>query len=65
MTPTVARPAPAQSEHLAEQVAERPLVTLDEARDRRVIRPLLGSDHATRDVLDTGALNRPRRPGCS
>jgi hypothetical protein len=32
----------------------------DEARDRRVIRPLLRGDHPKRDVLDARPLDLPR-----
>ena len=41
----------AQRQHLAEQAGDRLLVTLDEPRDRRVIRPLLRRQHPERDVL--------------
>ena len=51
----------AQREDLAEQAAEGALVTLDEPRDRRVIGLLLRGDDAAGDVLDAGALDRPRR----
>jgi hypothetical protein len=37
-------------------------VALDETRDGRVIRLVLGRDHAVGDVLDARALDRPRRP---
>ena len=52
----------AQLQHLAEQLAQRPLVALAEARDRRVIRRLVGRDHAHRDVLMAAPLDPPRRP---
>ena len=52
----------AQLEHLAEQLAQRRLVALAKARDRRVIRRLVGRDHAHRDVLMAAPLDPPRRP---
>jgi hypothetical protein len=52
----------AQPEDLAEQVGQRPLVTLTETRDRRVIRRLVGGDDPHRDVLDAAPLDPPRRP---
>jgi site-specific DNA recombinase len=51
----------AERQDLAEQIAQRPLVALDEPRDRGVIGPLVSGDHAARDVFDTGALDRPRK----
>jgi hypothetical protein len=36
-------------------------MALQEASDRRVIRPLLRRDHPKRDVLDAGSLDHPRR----
>ena len=63
ITPTLASPLRAHSvEHLAEQAGDRLLVALDEPRDRRVIRPLLGRQHPKRDVLLAGALDHPRGP---
>jgi hypothetical protein len=37
-------------------------VALDDARDRRVIGPLVSGDHRARDVLNTGTLDRARGP---
>jgi hypothetical protein len=51
----------AQRQHLAEQAGQRALVTLDEPRDRRVIRPLLDRDHPIGDVLHAGPLDPARR----
>jgi hypothetical protein len=52
-------------QHKARTSPNRPasalLVTLDEPSDRRVIRPLLRRDHPKRDILLTGAFDRPRR----
>jgi len=50
----------AEQQHLTEQPGQRGLVTLDEPRDRRVIRALLGRHDAKGDVLDAGALDDPR-----
>jgi hypothetical protein len=52
----------AELEDLAEQIAERDLVTLAEPSDRRVIRRLVGGDDAKGDVLDTALLDAPRGP---
>jgi transposase len=52
----------AQRKHLAEETGNRVLVTLDEPRDRRVIRSLLRRQHPERDVLLTATLDLPRRP---
>ena len=54
--------ARAQRQHLAEQAGDRLLMTLDEPRDRRVIRALLGRQHPEGDVLLAGALDHPRGP---
>ena len=51
----------AERQHLAEQVGQRRLVALAEARDRRVIGPLVRADHAERDVLHAAPLDPPRR----
>jgi hypothetical protein len=53
--------ARAQQQDLTEQPGQRGLVALDEPRDRRVIRTLLRSDHAKRNVLHARALDDPRR----
>ena len=50
----------AEREHLAEQVGQGVLVTLAKARDRGVIRSLVGGDHAVGDILNTLALDHPR-----
>jgi hypothetical protein len=50
----------AEREHLTEQPGQRRLVALAEARDRRVIRALVGADHARGDVLDTAAFDAAR-----
>jgi hypothetical protein len=50
-----------QGEDLAEQRAERALVTQDEARDRGVIGPLMPGDHAARDVFRARAHDRADR----
>src|SRR4051794_37102363 len=52
----------AEREYLTEQPRQRALVALTEARDRRVIRALVGADHPRGDVLDAAALDAPRRP---
>jgi hypothetical protein len=52
----------AHRQHLAEQLAQRALVALTKARDGRVIGRLIGADHPRGDVLDTAALDPPRRP---
>jgi hypothetical protein len=52
----------ADREHVAEDAGERVLVTLNEPRDRRVIRSLVHSDHAEGDVLQTLALYHARGP---
>ena len=54
--------ARAQRQHLAEQAGDRVLVALEEPRQRRVIRALLGRQHPERDVLLAGALDHPRGP---
>jgi hypothetical protein len=59
ITPTVARPASAHGQHLAEQVGQRALVALDEPRDGGVIRLLVGGDHPAGHVLHPSALHRP------
>ena len=51
----------AQPQHLPEQLAQRPLVTDPEARDRGVIGRLVGGDHPERDVLAAAPLDPPRR----
>ena len=51
----------AEREHLAEQLGQRALVALTEARDRRVIRALVGADHPRGDILDAAPLDPPRR----
>ena len=53
--------ARAERQHLAEQIGDRRLVTDPEARRRRVIRRLVGSDHTKRDIVVAAALDRPRR----
>jgi len=50
--------ARAQREHLTEQTGDRLLVALDEPRERRVVRALLGSQHTKRDVFLAGTLNQ-------
>jgi hypothetical protein len=52
----------AELQHVAEQLAQRALVALAEARDRRVIRGLVRGDHPHRDVLVAAPLDPPRRP---
>jgi quercetin dioxygenase-like cupin family protein len=52
----------AQFQHVAEQRAQRPLVALAKARDRRVIRRLVGREDADRDVLMAAPLDPPRGP---
>jgi hypothetical protein len=52
----------AERQHLTEQLSQRGLVALAEARDRRVIRPLVGADDPRGDVLDAAPLDPPRRP---
>jgi hypothetical protein len=54
--------ARAECQHLAEQAGDRVRVALDEPRQRRVIRALLGRQHPERDVLLTSALDHPRGP---
>jgi hypothetical protein len=54
--------ARAERQDLAEQPGDRRLVADAEARDRGVIRRLVGADHAKRDVVMAAALNRPRGP---
>jgi hypothetical protein len=49
-----------QPEHLAEQLAQRPLVPADEARDRRVIGNQVAADHPVGHVLATVTLDHPR-----
>ena len=51
----------AQPQHLPEQLAQRALVADPEARDRGVIRRLVGGDHPERDVLAAAPLDPPRR----
>ena len=51
----------AQRKHLAEEASDRLLVTLDEPRDRRVIRSLLRRQHAERNILFARPLDLPRR----
>lgn len=53
--------ASAQRQNLSEQAADRGLVMRPEARDRCVIRRLVGRDHAEGDVLAAVALDRARR----
>src|ERR1035437_6484064 len=52
---------PAQPKHRAEQLGQRVLMAGTEARDRRVIGLLLGSDHPVGDILHALALDPPRR----
>ena len=52
--------ARAQREHLAEQPGDRLLVALDEPRQRRVIRALLGRQHPEGDVFDAQARSMTR-----
>jgi len=47
----------AEPEHVTEQARDRVLMSLPEARDRRVIRHLAGRDHAVGDVLDARSLD--------
>jgi hypothetical protein len=54
-----ARPG-AEQQHLAEQAPQRPLVALDEPRDRCVVGPLLRRQHPEGDVLDARPLDNPR-----
>jgi hypothetical protein len=50
--PDLGQPGPrAQAEHRAEQPGQRPLVTLDEPGDRRVIGLGVRGDHAVGDAL--------------
>jgi hypothetical protein len=49
--------ARAEREHFAEQVGDRVLVALEEPRERRVIRALLGGQHPKGDVFLAGALD--------
>jgi hypothetical protein len=58
----LASTARAQRQHLAEQAGDRVLMALEEPRDRRVIRPLLGGQHPKSDVLLAGALDHARGP---
>ena len=51
----------AERQHLTEQLRQRGLVALTKARDRRVIRTLVGADHARGDILDAAPLDPPRR----
>jgi hypothetical protein len=51
----------AQPQHLAEQLGQCRLMALAKARDRRVIRGTVGTDHPRGDVLDAAALDPPRR----
>ena len=61
-TPGFTRPARSHSlQHLAEQLAQRPLVPADKARDRRVIGDQVAGDHPIGHVLATVTLDRPRR----
>jgi hypothetical protein len=50
----------AEPEHLAEQLAQCPLVPADEARDRRVIGNQIAGDHPAGHVLATVTLDRTR-----
>jgi hypothetical protein len=52
----------AQAQDLAEHVGQRALVALDEPRERRVVRALLGRQHAKCHVFLAGALDHPRGP---
>jgi hypothetical protein len=52
----------AERQHLTEQLGQRSLVALTEARDRRVIGPLVGADNARGNGLDAAPLDPPRRP---
>ena len=62
-TPTRASPACAQSPSTApNRPASASSVALDEARDRRVIGPLLRRDHPERHVLLARPLDHPRGP---
>jgi hypothetical protein len=59
----LAQPAArAQDEHLAKQAGDRLLMALEEPRQRRVVRALLGRQHPESDVLLAGALDHPRGP---
>ena len=51
----------AERKHLAEQAGDRRLVARPEARDRRVIRDVVGADHAEGDVVATVTLYPARR----
>jgi hypothetical protein len=51
-----------QTEHAAEDLGQRVLVTPHKPGQRRVVGLLLRRQDAIRDVLDTRALDRPRRP---
>jgi hypothetical protein len=51
----------AERQHLTEQLGQRDLVALAEARDRHVIRPLVRADHARGDVLDAAPIRRDDR----
>ena len=53
---------PAQLQHTAEQLRQRPLMPDAELRDRRMIRRPVRGDHPIRDVLHTRPLNPPRGP---
>jgi hypothetical protein len=57
--PTCTFPPSAQSVSTS---PNRPAIALTEARDRRVIGPLVGADHARGDILNAAPLDRPRGP---
>jgi hypothetical protein len=52
----------AQAEHHAKPPGQRPLVALDEPRDRRVIGLGVHGDDPEGDVVFGGTLDRPGRP---
>jgi hypothetical protein len=51
----------AEREHVAEQTGQGGLVALAKARDRAVIGPLVGRDHAHRHSVDASAFDHARR----
>ena len=59
---TFASPQRAQRQHLGEQTGDSVLVALEEPRDRRVIRALLGCEHPKRDVFFARPLDHSRGP---
>jgi hypothetical protein len=63
ITPTCASPLRAHSVSTSpNRAGDRVLMALNEPRDRRVIRALLGRQDAEGDVFFAGALDHPRGP---